>query len=513
MEFRDWKAVVDFLARLELNVLGVGIYGCWNVFFQEQVQEFLFVPVPKHPRLKTPKTMTYYSPQSRGQRNISYLPRMFEQDFLGDIISHGKSRGMTVFPIFNSLGHNTLLPREYPETSSVDDRGRPNHYGFCLSSPETYDLLFSVYGTVIANHLAPQGVTWFGIGLDEIVPVSGIDPNDRERVVDPWCQCASCRRRPKEEMFLEFILKAAHFLVDSGMDQVFVYHDQLEAFGLFRPALVERLEREGLKERIVFIFWDYEDRGPGKFVDLHPELDIRRWVTPMTCCFNWVSFQSKVDNIWNLLARGLKANACATMSYSTFDWGWADHFLHLSRAAAHTGRICRAQVDIEFARMVFGARWKKGLTAIRLLNDYGLLVASLGGLTGPYPTRDLMKRLVADNRQRLHTMERMLGWVDQAHEMLTECRGSGSSGLAAKVKQSLWAESVRTRNLLEEFIILGKAYPKRPGKSELRRCLKLHRETMRAIEDTKPHYLIPSNLACLTPLHDHLTGALERSGT
>jgi hypothetical protein len=67
--------------------------------------------------------------------------------------------------------------------------------------------------------------------------------------------------------------------------------------------------------------------------------------------------------------------------------------------------------------------------------------------------------------------------------------------------------------LLEEFIILGKAYPKRPGKSELRRCLKLHRETMRAIEDTKPHYLIPSNLACLTPLHDHLTGALERSGT
>ena len=304
---------------------------------------------------------------------------------------------------------------------------------------------------------------------------------------------------------IDFFVKLSRFLVESGMDKVMVYHDQIEAFGMFKPSLERRLEREGLREHVLFGFWDYEDRGPGVFVDLHPERNVQRWVTPMTCCFNWISYQSKIDNIWGLLARGLKAKAMGVMSYSFFDWAWADHFYHLSRAAAKTGSICRAQVDIEYAKLVFGNGWRKGLTALRLLDDYGLIVSSFADRSrGFYPSREKLRACVADNGQRLHMMKRMLAWVDQAYEMLGELTRHRSSGLAGKVKRSLWAEAVRTRNLLEEFAILAEAYPRLPAKTDLRRCLKLHLDIMRAMEQNKPHYVVPINLAYLTPMYDYL---------
>ena len=504
MELQDWREAIDYYAGLDFNVMGVGLYGCWQGFFQGNRPECLMVPLAGHPRLRTPKTLKYYSPKAKSYRRIDYVPRMFEQDSLGHVIGYAKSKGITVFPVLNSLGHNTLIPREYPEVSSLDERGRPNNYGYCTSSQKTYDLLSDLYGGIIDRYLRPHGVTWFGIGLDEVVEIAGIEPDEPERVVDPWCRCASCRSQPKPKRFLDFIVKLARFLVEKGMDKVYVFHDQLEAFGMFKPSLVRRLKREGLHEHLLFGFWDYEDRGPGVLVDLHPELDLQRWVTPMTCCFNWISFQSKIDNIWGLAARGLKANADGIMSYNFHDWGWADHFYHLSRASKASGSVCRAQVDVEYARRIFGREWKKGMTAIRLLDDYGRMVASVCGGVGAYPSPDLLQGLGANNQQRLHMMERMLGWAEQANEMLTQLRDRRSSSFARKVKQSLWAESVRTRNLLEEFVVLGRAYPKRPAEAELRRCLKLHVEIMRAIEDTKPHYLIPCNLAYLTPMYEYL---------
>jgi hypothetical protein len=214
-----------------------------------------------------------------------------------------------------------------------------------------------------------------------------------------------------------------------------------------------------------------------------------------------------VDNIWGLLARGQKARATGVMSYSFFDWAYAEHFYHLSRAAKETGRICRAQVDLEFARRIFGRSWREGTTALRLLNDYGLLVGGICGAEGYQPDKGTLGKCVVQNRQRLHMMERMLAWADQAHSLLRPLAQGPATGLAGRVRRSLWAEAVRTRNLLEEFVILARAYPKRPSRPELQHCLRLHREIAEAIEQNKPHYVIPMDMVYLTPMQEYLEDA------
>ena len=42
-------------------------------------------------------------------------PTMFEEDFFGEIIAYAKERNITVKPLMNSYGHNTLIPRLLPE--------------------------------------------------------------------------------------------------------------------------------------------------------------------------------------------------------------------------------------------------------------------------------------------------------------------------------------------------------------------------------------------------------------
>lgn len=178
MELKDWREMIDHYAALDFNVMGVGLYGCWQGFFQGNRPECFMVPFPGHPRLRTPKTLNCYSPKARGYQSITYAPRMFEQDFFGEVVGYGKSKGVAVFPVLNSLAHSTLVPREYPEVSSRDGEGRPNNYGYCTSSQATYDLLFDLYGGIIDRYLKPHGITWFGIGLDEVVAIAGVDPDD-----------------------------------------------------------------------------------------------------------------------------------------------------------------------------------------------------------------------------------------------------------------------------------------------------------------------------------------------
>ncbi|MDH7570369.1 MAG: glycoside hydrolase family 20 zincin-like fold domain-containing protein, partial [Armatimonadota bacterium] len=136
MTLDDWRACIDELSRLKLNLLGVGAYGCWCIQYEGQVTEFLTLPVPEYPLLRTEKTVRYYSPRE-GWRHLTYLPRLFEEDFFGQVVAYGRERNVVVRPHFNSLGHNTLIPRLYPEVSALDAHGEPTGYGYCLTNPAT----------------------------------------------------------------------------------------------------------------------------------------------------------------------------------------------------------------------------------------------------------------------------------------------------------------------------------------------------------------------------------------
>ncbi len=62
MTLDDWHALIDTMAALKFNSLGVGVYCCWVVQYGGKTTEFLMLPFPDHPILATPKTLRYYAP-------------------------------------------------------------------------------------------------------------------------------------------------------------------------------------------------------------------------------------------------------------------------------------------------------------------------------------------------------------------------------------------------------------------------------------------------------------------
>ena len=83
MTLSDWQDLIDHMASLKLNFLGVGVYGCWNIQYDQKPTEFMMIPLRKFPDLKTPKTISYYSGREDSWKAAPYLPRMFEEDFFG----------------------------------------------------------------------------------------------------------------------------------------------------------------------------------------------------------------------------------------------------------------------------------------------------------------------------------------------------------------------------------------------------------------------------------------------
>ena len=86
------------MAGMKMNQLVVSVYGCWCVQYDGRVSEYMYVPIKKYPKLKTPVVVRYYSPKKGGWVDYETLPPMFEEDFLGDLIAYGKTKGVTVFP-------------------------------------------------------------------------------------------------------------------------------------------------------------------------------------------------------------------------------------------------------------------------------------------------------------------------------------------------------------------------------------------------------------------------------
>ena len=128
--------------------------------------------------------------------------------------------------------YHTLIPHTHPEVSSKDEAGRPTGYGYCLTNPKTYEFLFGLWDSIIDRYLAPNGVDWFHMGLDEIYPVTGTDEQNPERVVDPWCKCPECRERTQEELLTDYVLKATRHLVDKGINHITLWNDHLARSGI-----------------------------------------------------------------------------------------------------------------------------------------------------------------------------------------------------------------------------------------------------------------------------------------
>lgn len=314
MTLQDWKEAVDLLASLKFNVLSIGIANNWMIQYEGKRSEFFLVPIRKYPELRAPQSVEYYSARQGDYVRLEYLPLVFEQDFLGEVVAYGASRGITVYPHFNTPGHNTLIPHKIPEISSKDENGRSVGYGFCLSNPRTYEVMFDILDEIVDRHLLPNGVTWFHLGLDEVWPILGMDESEPSRVVSPFCRCDECASREWYDQFVDYVVALCRHLAGKGITKIGMWHDSFVRGGRMNADLAARFERQGLKDKVALHWWRYG----GYFDTIHPELGIESWVVPMTGYYYWTPLSDHLPNIHLAARKGAEEHAAGAESYTVY---------------------------------------------------------------------------------------------------------------------------------------------------------------------------------------------------
>lgn len=353
MDLDDWRELIDYMATIKLNSLGIGIYGCWVVQYGGKRTEFLMVPFPEYPQLAAPKTLRYFSPADDDWVTQTYLPTMVEQDLFGKIVAYAKSRHVTVRPHFNSPGHNTLLPRAFPEVAARDVQGQPKEYGFCLSNPRTYELMFELYDSVIDRYLTPHGIDWFHIGLDEVSPYQGIDEADPTKSVDPWCQCVDCHDRPHGQQLQEYALTVCAHLRRKGINHITMWNDALDWIGALNDEFGAMLHEAGLSDHVVVQWWRYHT----PVLLPRPRIGVRAWSTAMGGYWSNLTLQSLSTNIYDMITNGARAGAEGADVYCIYDRVNDRNYRCLAQFAwnTETGEDLY-QFKSRYARSVIGGR-------------------------------------------------------------------------------------------------------------------------------------------------------------
>jgi hypothetical protein len=540
MTLSDWQDLIDHMASLKLNFLGVGVYGCWNIQYDQKPTEFMMIPLRKFPDLKTPKTISYYSGREDSWKAVSYLPRMFEEDFFGEIVAYGKQRNVIVRPHFNSLGHNTLLPRLYPEISARDSHGWPTGYGFCLSSPATLDIMSQIVTEIAERYLLPHGVTHFHVGLDEVGDMIGLYSHHPQRRVSPWCECEHCRQKERKELFVGYVLELLSVLKTAGMRHITLWHDQLERMGVLNEDFVRQLERRGLKDNVILNWWTY---GIKPFDTIRPELGLRRFVTPMTGYYFWSPYRSNLINIESLSRTGSEQGAEGIEAYCTHDEAFDNH----QRLLADCGWNRSAVKDLttwqeKYARYVFGDAWESGLQALQAFDkisspgshlDVLQLIASYRytyvSAAREYPRgypREALSSLIADSSaaERLSATARA---ASEARARLEELLHAGIPRyrLAAQLATEAWRSEGLAR-IFEHLLNMHNSYcrarkARSAGENEeataalyyargqVIRALQLQKRVAVVLEETKADYLLPQTMREWSSLRPFLISTLD----
>src|SRR5699024_1465358 len=133
----------------------------------------------------------------------------------------------TVFPLFNSYGHNTLIPSQYPEVSAKDENGEPSLTGFCTANPKTYEIMYNIYDEIIDKYLVPNGIDSFHVGLDEVWDGIAQNAEDIFKDCSPWCKCPKCRNISHSDLIINHAIKLLKHLKSRDMKNIYMYHDMI----------------------------------------------------------------------------------------------------------------------------------------------------------------------------------------------------------------------------------------------------------------------------------------------
>jgi len=341
MTLEDYKEAIDYFAKMKINSLTIGVYGCWAVQYDNRRSEYLYIPFEKYPQLKTVMHIKYYSPSKQDYvMREKVLPTMFQEPFFGEVIRYAAEKNITVRPLFNSYGHNTLIPREIPEISAKDEQGNPRGIGLCTANEKTYEVLFDIYDEIIDKYLTPNGIDSFHIGLDE-VPITEL------------CKCEKCREHTSFELAIEHVIKLIRHLKEKGMRHVHMYYDTV--FGFFRTtagtysnlegapstqeevdAYVEktaqRFREEGIYDVTVLDWWSYS-RNERLFYARDLNSSFRSVIKPMTGYYHWLAPMERNDSIKGCAQRAVKYGFEGIEAYSSLEYSYDRPYQYMAAVA------------------------------------------------------------------------------------------------------------------------------------------------------------------------------------
>lgn len=374
MTYEDWEKGIDYLSEMKINKVVCGIYGCWGRQYDGDFAEYLYIPFEKYPQLKTPRNIKYYSAKERCMiYKKDVLPTMFEDDYFGKLIAYGKKKNIEVIPLFNSLGHNTLIPRLFPEISAIDKNGEYSSVGFCTNNEKTYEIMFNIYDEIIDRYLTPNGIDSFEIGLDEVWNMLGVNPDDLQEVRSPFCQCEKCRGRDYGDLMIEYIIKIAKHLKEKGIKNVYVYHDMLFKYDKLSEETVELFKKEGVYDTIVIEWWSYRSDPELLFTRRKDEVNglFRSVAKPITGYFHWSLPTQMNDNIYLLNEIAEKHGFEGLMAYSSFEYCYDFNYNVLAECAWRGGNAADKDELLErYAYANFPQNTALALSALKCAQEF-----------------------------------------------------------------------------------------------------------------------------------------------
>lgn len=372
MTLDDWKKGIDYLSQMKINTIITGLYGCWNRQFDGEFAEYQYIPFKKFPQLKTPRHIKYYSAKERSYiYKKDVLPVMYETDYFGDMIAYGKKKNVKVIPLFNSLGHNTLIPRHFPEISAVDEGGNLSGVGFCTNNEKTYEIMFDIYDEIIDRYLAPNGIDAFEIGLDEVHDVLGTDPSDYQISKSPICKCPKCRGRNYGELMIEYIVRITKHLNSRGIKDVYVYHDMLLHHDLLNESTAELLKKEGVYDSVIIDWWSYNTKP--SFFDGKPERVnglFRSVGKPMTGYYHWCQPMEATENMLLMKDLAIKNNFEGIISYSSFDYGYDFNYRLFAETCWNPDAASDPATLEKYVALTFPECYSEALAAIKTAHSF-----------------------------------------------------------------------------------------------------------------------------------------------
>ena len=340
LTLQDWYDFLDYLAKMKINRVTIGVYGCWGWQYDTRRMEYLYVPIKKYPELQTLKNIKYFSVKNnKWVHKDNVVPYMCAQDYLGDVIAYGKRKNILVKPLFNSLGHNTLIPRIFTEISAKNADGTPTNSGFCTNNDKTYEIMFNIYDEIIDRYLIPNGVYDIHIGLDEVGSSS-------------ICHCEKCDGKTHAELMVEYIIKVCKYLKSRGMKHIYIYQDMLFfKFDIINEELRDRFVAEGIYDEVVIDWWSYADPSrlfKGRTADINHLF--HSVVKPDTGYYNWAMPTENNENIRACAKVAADNSFEGIESYSSLEYCYDKNYLTLADVAWNKSGIDdREEFDRRYA--------------------------------------------------------------------------------------------------------------------------------------------------------------------